>query len=60
LVEERNDATLEESWNLLVAQANVDVSRSTVDRTLNKLDLTLKKRRSMPTKKKVSVSGSSV
>jgi len=60
LVEERNDATLEELRDLLVTEIGFDVSCSTVDRALDKLDLTLKKRRSMPTKKKVSVSCSSV
>ena len=60
LVEERNDATLEELRDLLAAEAGVDVSRSTIDRALDKLDLTLKKRRSMPTKRKVSVSCSNV
>jgi transposase len=60
LVEERNDATLEELRDLLVAEIGFHVSRSTVDRALDKLDLTLKKRRSMPTKRKVSVSCSSV
>jgi transposase len=60
LVEERNDTTLEELRDLLVAEIGLDVSRSTVDRALDKLDLTLKKRRSMPTRRKVSVSCSSV
>lgn len=60
LVEERNDATLEELRDLLAAETGVDVSRSTIDRALDKLDLTLKKRRSMPTKRKVSVSCSNV
>ena len=60
LVEEHNDATLEELRDLLVAEASVDVSRSTVDRALSKLEITLKKRRSMPTRRKVSVSCSSV
>jgi transposase len=46
--------------DLLVTEIGFDVSCSTVDRALDKLDLTLKKRRSMPTKKKVSVSCSSV
>lgn len=60
LVEERNDATLEELRDLLVAEIGFDVSRSTIDRALEKLDLTLKKRRSMPMRKKVSVSCSDV
>ena len=60
LVEERNDATLEELRDRLAAEAGVDVSRSTIDRALDKLGLTLKKRRSMPTKRKVSMSCSNV
>lgn len=60
LVEEHNDATLEELRDLLAAETGVDVSRSTVDRALDKLDLTLKKRRSTLTKRKVNVSYSNV
>jgi transposase len=56
LVEEHNDATLEELRERLVAEIGIEVSRSTVDRTLRKLGMTLKKRHSMPMKKKVSVS----
>jgi len=56
LVEEQNDATLEELREQLATEINVSVSRSTIDRALKKLDLTLKKRRSMPMKKKVSES----
>lgn len=54
LVEERNDATLDELQEALASETGVDVSRSTVDRALKKLDLTLKKRRSTPTKRKQS------
>ena len=54
LVEEQNDATLEELRAQLAAATDVTVSRSTIDRALKKLDLTLKKRRSMPMKKQVS------
>ena len=54
LVEEQNDATLEELREQLAAATNVMVSRSTLDRALKKLDLTFKKRRSTPMKKKVS------
>ncbi|NJL84906.1 MAG: transposase [Leptolyngbyaceae cyanobacterium SM1_1_3] len=43
LVEEQNDATLEELQGLLATETGIDVSRSTIDRSLNKLDLTLKK-----------------
>ena len=56
LVEAQNDATLEELRAQLAAEIDVWVSRSTIDRALKKLDLTLKKRRSMPMKKKVSES----
>ena len=54
LVEAQNDATLEELRGQLAAEINVLVSRSTIDRALKKLDLTLKKRRSTPMKRKVS------
>ena len=54
LVEERNDATLDELQESLASETGVDVSCSTVDRALKKLDLTLKKRRSMPTRRKLS------
>jgi RHS repeat-associated protein len=43
LVEERNDATLEELRKQLIHETGIDVSRSTIDRALNKLGLTLKK-----------------
>lgn len=56
LVEAQNDATLEELREQLAAKIDVLVSRSTIDRALKKLDLTLKKRRSMPMRKKVSES----
>lgn len=56
LVEEQNDATLEELRAQLAAKIDLVVSRSTIDRALRKLDLTLKKRRSMPMKRKVSAS----
>ena len=44
LVEEQNDATLEELREQLTTEINVSVSRSTIDRALKKLDLTLKKK----------------
>jgi len=47
LVAEQNDATLEELRAQLVAKIDILVSRSTIDRALKKLDLTIKKRRSM-------------
>jgi len=44
LVEEHNDATLEELRDLLVTEIGFEVSRSTVDRALRKLGMTLKKK----------------
>lgn len=43
LVEEHNDATLEELRALLEQKTGVRIGRSTVDRMLSKLDLTVKK-----------------
>ena len=43
LVEEHNDATLEELRALLEQKTGVHIGRSTVDRMLSKLDLTVKK-----------------
>jgi transposase len=43
LVEETNDATLEELRDLLEQKTGVRIGRSTVDRMLRKLDLTVKK-----------------
>jgi transposase len=43
LVEENNDATLEELRELLEQKTGVRIGRSTVDRMLRKLDLTVKK-----------------
>ena len=54
LVEAKNDATLEELREQLVAEIGVQVSRSTVDRVLRKLGLTLKKRHSMPARRAVN------
>ncbi len=56
LVEEQNDATLEELRARLAVKIDLQVSRSTIDRALKKLDLTVKKRPSMPMKKKLSES----
>ena len=56
IVEEHNDATLEELRDLLVAEIGFEVSRSTVDRALSKLGMTIKKRRSTPMRRKVSAS----
>ena len=43
LVEAHNDATLEELRNLLKQATGIQVGRSTIDRMLKKLNLTLKK-----------------
>lgn len=43
LVEEHNDATLEELQALLEKQGRVHISRTTVDRMLKKLNITVKK-----------------
>lgn len=43
LVEEHNDATLEELRALLEQKTGVRIGRSTVDRMLSKLNLTVKK-----------------
>lgn len=43
LAEEHNDATLLELRDLLAREIEVQVSRSTIDRMLKKLDLTVKK-----------------
>lgn len=56
LVEVQNDATLEELRVQLAAETDVLVSRSTIDRALKKLELTVKKRRSMRLKRKVHAS----
>ena len=50
IVETNNDATLEELRTLLQQQTGVLVSRSTVDRMLQKLNLTVKKKHSSPPK----------
>ena len=51
LVEAHNDATLEELRNLLKQATGIKVGRSTIDRMLKKLNLTLKKKRSTRAKK---------
>jgi transposase len=56
LVEAQNDATLAELRVQLAEKTALWVSTSTIDRALKKLDLTVKKRRSTPMKRKVSVS----
>ncbi len=59
LVEEKHDATLEELSASLAAKTNVKVSRSTIDRMLTKLDITVKKRPSTQTRKRLTVSSKS-
>lgn len=54
LVEETNDATLEELRDLLEQKTRVRIGRSTVDRMLRKLDLTVKKKPSIPVKKRAN------
>ena len=54
LVEAHNDATLEELRNLLKQATGIQVERSTIDRMLKKLNLTLKKKRSTRAKKRPS------
>lgn len=59
LVEEHNDATLEELVQYLETETSVRVSRSTIDRMLKKLDITVKKRPSTRTRKRPTVSSRS-
>ncbi len=58
LVEENNDATLDELRYQLLQKTGVRIGRSTVDRMLTKLNLTVKKKHSTPRKKRVSVCNS--
>lgn len=51
LVEDNNDATLEELRNLLEQKTGVQVGRSTVDRMLTRLSLTVKKNASSKRKR---------
>ncbi len=51
IVIDNNDATLEELCELLSAKAQIKISRSTMDRLLQKLQLTRKKKRSTRTNK---------
>jgi transposase len=60
LVEENNDATLEELRDLLEQKTGVRIGRSTVDRMLNKLDLTVKKKHCIRPKKRVNECNTSV
>lgn len=52
LVEQHNDATLEELRDLLEQKTGVRIGRSTVDRMLTKLDLTVKKNTASHRKRK--------
>lgn len=54
LVEEKNDATLEELSADLAAAVGVKVSRSTIDRMLKKFNITVKKRPSMRTRRRLT------
>lgn len=53
IVEANSDATLDELRYQLEQQTQVRIGRSTVDRMLQKLNLTVKKKRCTRTKKKV-------
>lgn len=59
LVEAHNDATLDELKSLLATETSVHVSRSTIDRMLKKLNITVKKRRSTPMRRTPSGSNKS-
>lgn len=54
IVEANNDATLDELRHQLEQQTGVLIGRSTVDRMLQKLNLTVKKKHCTPPKKRVS------
>lgn len=54
LVEQKNDATLEELRKQLYEQTQVQVSSSTISRVLTSLELTRKKKRFTPLKDKPS------
>ena len=54
IVEANNDATLEELRYQLAQKTGVLIGRSTVDRMLTKLNLTIKKKHYIPPKKRVS------
>ena len=56
LVAADNDATLNELRERLAEQTGVLIGRSTVDRMLKKLNLTVKKKHYTPAKKRVSAS----
>ena len=52
IIENNNDATLEELCELLEEQTGIDVSRATMGRISQKLDYTFKKKLSMQRRKK--------
>lgn len=56
IIENNNDATLEELCELLEAQTGIKVSRATMGRISQNLDYTFKKKLSMPPKKKMKKS----
>lgn len=60
LVEANNDATLDELRYELEQKTGVLIGRSTVDRMLNKLNLSVKKKRSIRAKKRVNGCNSNV
>jgi transposase len=53
IVADNNDATLDELRKELYQKTGVSISRSTVDRMLSKLNLTLKKKTTHPTEKEL-------
>lgn len=52
LIENNNDATLEELCRMLKEKTGVEVSRATMGRMTQRLNITVKKKRSIPQKKK--------
>ena len=58
LVKTNNDATLEELRKQFIATTGIIISRSTVDRMLHRLNLTLKKKHCIQRKKGVKKSNS--
>ena len=56
IIENNNDATLEELCELLKEQTGIEVSRATMGRISQNLDYTFKKKLSMPLRKKMKKS----
>ena len=54
IVEDNNDATLEELCQIFKAKTNLTVSRSTMGRMSQRLNLTVKKKHSMQQRRKVN------